>query len=46
MFDRHNTVDIEDIHKATGQFGEYLQSVRQNVDHAGNLNLGIKKGRY
>ncbi len=34
MFDRYNTVDVEDTRKAIDQLQGYLQSVDQNVDQA------------
>ena len=32
MFDRYNTVDVEDTRRAVDQMGAYLESVDQTVD--------------
>jgi integrase len=32
MFDRYNTIDVEDTRRAVDQMGAYLESVDQNVD--------------
>lgn len=32
MFDRYNTIDVDDAHQAMNQYGNFLRSVDQSVD--------------
>jgi integrase len=32
MFDRYNTIDVEDTRKAVNQMGYFLENLDQNVD--------------
>jgi len=43
MFDRYNTVDLEDTRKAVDQLQGFLQNVDQNVDQTANFHPAKKK---
>lgn len=44
MFDRYNTVDIEDTRQAVSQLGFYLENVRQTVRQDNNIQSAKEKG--